>query len=543
MQCHGATGLAVPTPRVGGAAWSSAIDLGLLAYRALVTSKKAVWRWGTQRLFACVLVAMVLLILSGAMLGAHMLTRTAQVSNRLSDSISPARTTVVQFDAALQEQAAAVHGYLLTGRTELLAPYPTGVTAEQASADRLRQLLTDETALLAGLSQLEQTATQWHSTADSLIDQRRRTGSAAAPSAGDDAFAAVRQQVSAFDERLVAERGAGRAALDDARRVRDIVFLGLIALLLAAIAMIAVLLRVVVLRPLHELGAAVRRVAAGDFPHRLSPSGPSDIAALGHDVETMRGRLADALVTSRMAHHELEQREIELSRSNADLEQFAYVASHDLQEPLRKVASFCQMLQRRYSDAIDERGQQYIAFAVDGATRMQRLITDLLTFSRIGRVYDGTLPVDLNDVVKQVEQDLATTITDSGAQITRPALPTVPGDTTLLTMLWQNLISNAIKFRHPDRAPHIAITATDNDGTWTFTVRDNGIGIDPEYADKIFVIFQRLHPRDQYPGTGIGLAVCKKVVEFHGGTIRLDEATDGASLTFTLPGQTTQPPA
>ncbi len=201
------------------------------------------------------------------------------------------------------------------------------------------------------------------------------------------------------------------------------------------------------------------------------------------------------------------------------------------------MASFCQLLQRRYAGALDDRAQQYIGFAVDGATRMQSLINDLLGFSRIGRVHNATQPVDLNRIVAQAEDSLALTIEENGARIIRPELPTVAGDPTLLTMLWQNLIGNAIKFRRPDHPPVIEITADHDDGIWTFAITDNGIGIDPDYAEKIFVIFQRLHPRDSYPGTGIGLAVCKKIVEHHGGHITLDASyRQGARLQFTLPG-------
>jgi light-regulated signal transduction histidine kinase (bacteriophytochrome) len=313
----------------------------------------------------------------------------------------------------------------------------------------------------------------------------------------------------------------------------------MVVFLLALIAVAAVLLRVAVLRPLARLSAAARRVADGDFAHRLDPRGPPDLAQLGRDVDGMRERLVAALTDSQQAREQLERQQAELRRSNADLEQFAYVASHDLQEPLRKVASFSQMLQRRYAGALDDRAQQYIGFAVDGATRMQRLINDLLSFSRIGRVYDDSRPVPLDQVLDEVEEALALTLEESGAVIERPPLPTVLGDRTLLAMLWQNLIGNAVKFRRPDVPPVVRIAVSGGDGEhWTFTLRDNGIGIDPEFAHKIFVIFQRLHPRDTYTGTGIGLAIGKKVVEFHGGSIRLDEDySDGAGFVFTLPAQ------
>ena len=438
---------------------------------------------------------MVALILSGSVVGAQTLARTSAVSNRLSDRIAPARTAVVQLDVALRDQEA---GAVAQGRAEL-----------SAAAAELRGLLTDQPDILAELASIESLA------------------------ARPTDLGALRARVDALDQRLVTEREEARAALQESRDTRDTIFLGMTALLLAFIVGIAVLLRVTVLSPLARLSTAVRQVADGDFEHRLTPHGPADVAQLGRDVEAMRHRLVEGLTASRQATAALELSEAELRRSNADLEQFAYVASHDLQEPLRKVASFCQMLQRRYAGSLDDRAQQYIAFAVDGATRMQRLINDLLTFSRIGRVDDSIKPVDLDQVVDEV---LALRVAGSGAEITRPDLPTVPGNPTLLTMLWQNLLSNAIKFRHPDRTPRVEITVDEGADLWTFRVRDNGIGIEPEFADKVFVIFQRLHPRESYDGTGIGLALCKKVVEHHGGTIRLDtEVRDGACLEFTLP--------
>jgi light-regulated signal transduction histidine kinase (bacteriophytochrome) len=225
----------------------------------------------------------------------------------------------------------------------------------------------------------------------------------------------------------------------------------------------------------------------------------------------------------------------ELTRSNRDLEQFAYVASHDLQEPLRKVASFCQLLQRRYSGQMDERADQYIAFAVDGAQRMQRLINDLLAFSRIGRITTGFTDVDMNQVLSEVRSQLEQRAGED-AEISWSELPTVEGEEPLLTTLFVNLIGNSLKFRRPDVPARIHITAELSGEEWLVNVRDNGIGIEAEFADKVFVIFQRLHARDAYEGTGIGLAIVKKIVEYHGGRIWLDLTVDeGTSINFTLP--------
>ncbi len=234
----------------------------------------------------------------------------------------------------------------------------------------------------------------------------------------------------------------------------------------------------------------------------------------------------------------LDTQAAELRRSNGELEQFAYVASHDLQEPLRKVASFCQLLEKRYSDKLDERGLKYIEFAVDGAKRMQVLINDLLTFSRVGRATDVRVPVPLGQPLDAAVTALSAAVEETGAVVERPGpLPEVMGDPTLLGMLWQNLIGNAIKFRAPDRAPVIQVTAAAQpDGNWQIGVADNGIGVPAEFADKIFVIFQRLHGRDAYPGTGIGLALCKRIVEQHGGQMYLDTTYEGGTrIYFSLP--------
>jgi light-regulated signal transduction histidine kinase (bacteriophytochrome) len=244
---------------------------------------------------------------------------------------------------------------------------------------------------------------------------------------------------------------------------------------------------------------------------------------------------------------QLEQANADLVRSNGELEQFAYVASHDLQEPLRKVASFSQLLERRYGDILDERGKQYIAFAVDGAERMQILINDLLAFSRVGRVYDNSATVDLTEALESARKNLSHRIEETGAVIISPALPTVSGEPTLLGLLWQNLLGNAVKFAAgAERPPRVVVTAARADGVWEFAVSDNGIGVDSQFAEKIFVIFQRLHPRgDNYGGTGIGLAMCRKIVEYHGGKIWLDTTHTGPGSTFrfTLPAPAEETPA
>jgi PAS domain S-box-containing protein len=214
----------------------------------------------------------------------------------------------------------------------------------------------------------------------------------------------------------------------------------------------------------------------------------------------------------------VKQQTDELTRSNKDLEQFAYVTSHDLQEPLRMIAGYTQLLQQRYKDKLDEDANQFIFYTVDGVMRMQNLINDLLTYSRLGTSSEALEPVDCNAVLDEVLATLQMTIEENGAVIKYRPLPNIRADRTQLLQLFQNLIGNAIKFRS-DKPPIISITAKPQDKQWLFSVSDNGIGIEPQYLERIFVIFQRLHTRDKYPGTGIGLAICKKIVERHGGRI------------------------
>jgi signal transduction histidine kinase len=225
----------------------------------------------------------------------------------------------------------------------------------------------------------------------------------------------------------------------------------------------------------------------------------------------------------------------DLRRSNAELEQLAYVASHDLQEPLRMVASYMQLLEQKYQGRLDADAHEFIGFAVDGAKRMQALINDLLTYSRVGSETIPLEPTDCNKVLDVAMESLRLAIADSGACIQRGDLPVVMGDAAQLTPLFQNLLANAIKFRS-EQPLRIGVSAEPDGAFCRFSVQDNGIGIEPEYFDRIFVMFQRLHSRSAYAGTGIGLAICKKIVERHGGRIWVEsEPGRGAIFKFTLP--------
>lgn len=237
----------------------------------------------------------------------------------------------------------------------------------------------------------------------------------------------------------------------------------------------------------------------------------------------------------RRVHQQLQKNQLEFARSNAELEQFAYVASHDLQEPLRMVTAYMELLGQRFQGQLDAQAQEFIGYAVEGAQRMKALIEDLLAYSRVGRQGKPLTFTDSDAVVHQTLQSLQVQIAESGATVTSDPLPTVRADRTQLGMLWQNLLSNAMKF-HGQEPPRIQISARRQGAEWVFSVRDNGIGLEPRHAERIFQIFQRLHTRAEYPGTGIGLAICKKIVERHGGRIWVESAPgQGAMFLFTLP--------
>jgi light-regulated signal transduction histidine kinase (bacteriophytochrome) len=225
----------------------------------------------------------------------------------------------------------------------------------------------------------------------------------------------------------------------------------------------------------------------------------------------------------------------ELERSNKDLEQFASIASHDLREPLRMVANYTQLLAEHYEGQLDEKAKKYIAYVVEGAIRMQRLVNDLMTYSRVSTHGNPIKTVDSHFILGEAIVNLAAMIEESKAIITNEELPMVRADASQLMQMFLNLLANAIKFRG-ENFPHIHVSARDEEREWVFSVRDNGIGIERRYADRVFVIFQRLHTRQEYPGTGIGLAVCKRIAERHGGKIWLEsEPGKGSTFFFTVP--------
>jgi signal transduction histidine kinase len=488
-----------------------------------------------------VLAVAALLSVGAAFLAA---SRVTDARVRLVDLVDPAQRDSLTLLNGMVDQETGVRGYLLGGEPTFLEPYTNGAQATDVPLRGLDALAASDAGadVRDDLALVRRRIDEWRSGyARPVIARVQREGPQTIGdedvSEGKRRFDALRAAFGRLDATIAAVRGDAR---DDLERAADQLTIALVfatVVLLGTLAAVAVIARNIVARPLGRLTDEVRAVAGGALRRPVEPSGPKDVLALGHDVEAMRVRIVRELEAVEKAQDDLAAQAQDLARSNAELEQFAYVASHDLQEPLRKVTSFCQMLERRYSGQLDERGEQYIQFAVDGAKRMQALINDLLAFSRVGRMERERELVDVGELVEHTSSSLGLAIEDANATVdVRGRLPEVYGERTLLGLVLQNLIANAIKFR-ADEPPRVEVSARRDGDMFEFAVADNGIGIDPEYADRIFVIFQRLHARDAYDGTGIGLAMCRKVIEHHGGQIWLDARQNGTGsiFRFTLP--------
>lgn len=312
------------------------------------------------------------------------------------------------------------------------------------------------------------------------------------------------------------------------------------------VSVVALLLAQRVTRPIMRITRIAARIAQGHFEDRISYASGDEVGSLAQAFDHMTEQLQRTMVSRdallrevaerRQAEEALERHAAELARSNSELEQFAYVTSHHLQEPLRTVASYVQLLAQRYRSQLGSDADAYIAYAVGGAHRMKTLLNDLLEYSRVGT--RGT-PFHLTSCQvawEEVLTSLQATIQDSGAVVTCDPLPSLMADPAQLTQVFQHLLSNAIKFRRKDTPPRIHVSAERQDHVWLLSVRDNGMGIDPQYAERIFLIFQRLHTEQEYPGMGSSLAICKKIVERHGGRIWVEsQLGQGATFRFTIP--------
>jgi signal transduction histidine kinase len=516
-------------------------------------------RLTTSQWFALAATLLALVTAAGTTLGVIAIVRLADARTTVLDRNGPAVLAQMQLGTALVEQESGLRGYALTGREQFLDPYRDGRAAERRQLAALARLTTgdDMARVRRDTAALRARVTAWRQRyAEPVIERVRARGAGVQASPGatvgrrlfDDVRASLARQAASLERVRTEGRSHFRAMIGFLTGT----FVAVVVLIAIGIAGALLALRITTTRPLRRLGRSVRRIARGDFEHEITRDGARDVVELADDVDTMRRRIVAELSSLREAHEQLDEQARDLTRSNAELEQFAYVASHDLQEPLRKVASFCQLIEQRYDAQLDERGRQYIAFAVDGAKRMQQLINDLLAFSRVGRNAAEQPIVSGDDVLRQAVTSLAEAIEERDAEIVAGPLPQVRAEPTLLAAVFQNLIGNALKF-HGEGRPRVEISAelvdADGDGgdegEWVFTCADDGIGIEPEYAERIFMIFQRLHPKDAYAGTGIGLAMCRKIVEYHGGRIWLDTtATDHrTTFKFTLPVLPSEEPA
>jgi signal transduction histidine kinase len=453
----------------------------------------------------------------------------------------PAYSTSQDLLADLVNQETAVRGFALGKNESFLQPYTDYRALQAQHLKTLTGYVAGHPELIAALNNFATTADQWRAQIASPYIARVRANDPTVTTApASDAAKAAFDKIRAASARLTSALGTVRNQAKS-ERISSVTLVWASVGVSAALILLAGFalwrgLRNSVLSPVEQLATQTRQVAQGAIDKKIVGAGPPEIAGLGDDVDTMRARIANELARVELARVRLLERTDELARSNADLEQFAYVASHDLSEPLRKVANFCQLLERQYGDELDDKAKQYIQFAVDGAKRMQVLIADLLSFSRVGRTTETFAPVDTNIALSRALANLDDRIVAADAEIVRGSLPTIDGDVTLIVALFQNLVGNSLKYRSTERTARIEISAEKQGPSWQFTLADNGIGIEKKYGERIFTIFQRLHLRDQYGGTGIGLALCRKIVEFHRGRIWLgDSDGPGASFQFVLP--------
>ena len=541
--------IAPPSPEPGRAGAAPATESGVAgrpggpsrpaAERASAMAARFAGGWPFGRILGVGVLIVALFALLAIGVGGTALADLTTARNHVVNTLDPAAFHVSQLEVGLLDQETGVRGYALGAQPAFLKPYHDGLASQTQQVTRLRQLLAGMPGATAELNQVLRRVAAWRSRyAQPTINQVSKSGQSiagASPNQGKADFDQIRSALAVLQADLATQRKQAVGTLHNSASVLDATLIVIAVALLLTVPVLAFGLWRSAIAPLNRLAADARQVAEGDFEHQVEPGGPAEMRAVGLDVNRMRERILAELSALQAVNATLEARTEDLQRSNSELEQFAYVASHDLQEPLRKVASFCQLLQRRYAGRLDAKADEYIEHAVDGAKRMQALINDLLAFSRVGRTAQRREPVSCAVLLAQAWANLAADVRRTRATIEVGELPVVLGEASLLTAVFQNLINNALKFRAGE-PPRVTVSARRDDGLWLFSFRDNGIGIEPEYAERIFVIFQRLHDKAAYPGTGIGLAMVRKIIEYHGGRVWLDTTvTAGARFWFTLP--------
>jgi signal transduction histidine kinase len=514
-------------------------SVGVAADRRVALADAA-RRWPLSRTIGVALLILLLFSVVAMVAGGLALVSEHNSRTRLLNTLDPAATQAQLLDTAMINQETGVRGYALSAQKDFLQPYNDGYAQEKASIKALQGFMSHlpkgtSADLTSVASQAHYWRTHYAQPTINHINQTKKPYLSPTVLAGKSDFDALRARIGVLEQAISDTRDRAVATLNNDAAVLDGVFVGVAIGLAVIVVLLAIGLRATAIKPIHRLATEARLVANGDFSHEVRVAGPREVTNLAADVNTMRERILQELGATQEANAILQEHTAELERSNSELEQFAYIASHDLQEPLRKVASFTQLLQRRYAGQLDARADQYIEFAVDGAKRMQALINDLLSYSRVGRSTREPSLVSSEAALSQARNNLASQMEESGATIESGHLPLVLAELTLLTAVFQNLLSNALKFSG-DKPPRIVITTSRDEAFWLFSFSDNGIGVEPDYAERIFVIFQRLHERTAYPGTGIGLAMTRKIVEYFGGKIWLDTTyTGGSRFLFTLP--------
>jgi signal transduction histidine kinase len=430
---------------------------------------------------------------------------------------------------ALLDAESAVRGYLLTEREAFLDPYADAVAAATLTLERVERQLAADRAYDDAVGRIDRLGRERLGILLELRSVPSESRQLVLLDRGQVVGQELRKELDAIVARENADLAEAQTAAEDTRMLTTVIIAAclLLGLFGGVVAMMAFSAGVV--RRAQRLEENASRLAEG-APLESLPAGDDEIGRLGRAVEAASTRLARARAV-------IEERNRELERSNSELEQFAYIASHDLQEPLRIVAGYAELMSRRYRGKLDRDADEFIGYMVDGVRRMQSLIDDLLEYSRVGTKGRQPEPTDVDQVLDQALRNLGRALEETGARVEAESLPTVPADEGQLVQLFQNLIGNAVKF-HGDEPPRVRVEAQRRNGEWEFAVADNGIGIDPDYGDQIFEIFQRLHGRDEFTGTGIGLAICRKIVDRHGGRIWLESTPgEGSTFRFTIPAE------
>lgn len=490
-------------------------------------------RWQASAIFAVVGT-----FLAGGLVASGLFLHIAADERALLlQRLGPSLAELQAYQSDLVGASVGAREYFLDGDPRALALYRSDLRDSRRASRALRAELPGGDLSGDDLGRTEAAARTWERTLRAEVSPHPPAGLAVL-ARGTTQLARVRTDLASVLDDVDSRRRAAVAAFDRSLLVLEIVVAAVFAAAIALLVALRAGVRRGVLTPLTTVGSDARRVTDGALEHPVRPAGPAEVAELADAIDEMRRRVVHDLRELEQAHADLAARSEELARSNRDLAQFAAAASHDLQEPLRKVAAFCQLLEERYSAQLDDRGRQYVAFAADGAKRMQALVRDLLHFSLVGGSRHEWSVVDLDACLREAETNLGTRLEDSGARVVRcTPLPAVPGNGPLLVALWQNLVDNAVKFRS-DEPPVVEVAATRDGDGWRLEVADNGIGIDAAHSERIFDVFTRLHTRERYEGTGIGLAMCRRIVELHGGSIGVQAGREhGTTIRFTLPAE------